>query len=98
MDSSMSSLSSFTLRGDRLLLERIEVTQVGGVIIPDTVKRGNDQADQFKVLKVGNKVESLLIKEGSIVHAEGYSRFMKDGNKPIYVVREPGVLAVVESC
>ena len=64
-------------------------------MLPDTPK-GNDRTDQFKVLKVGDKIESPLIKTGSIVYAAGYSQFLKEGNKPIYIVRESGILAVVE--
>jgi len=81
----------------RILLERIIVTEIGGIKLPDEMigaKKPNNVPDWFTVVNVAADCDQKEIKVGSKVFAEGYQRFNEQNRRVFYLVKEPGLLAI----
>ncbi|MEO0107736.1 MAG: co-chaperone GroES [candidate division WOR-3 bacterium] len=89
--------------GDRILVERLEETEVrkGGIIIPDTAK---EKPQQGKVLAVGpgkfddkgNRVPMEVKKGDTILFGKYSGNEIKIDDKEYLIMREDDVLGIVE--
>ena len=74
-------------------MKRIIVDEIGGIKIPDTVKRPMI-ADWFDVLAVSDDFDYPEVKPGSEVFGEGYANFAVVDNVEYFIANQHQIYAV----